>query len=93
MAGVADLIDRLDEIMDRAEESFNRIMGRIGIGPPTRPIGSTEMPRGEMLADFRAIALDTDGLTLRREELTRALGPAEGTKQFARWYREMMRGG
>ncbi len=81
---------KFDEIMDRAEESFNRIMGRIGT--PAPPPGATATPREDMLTEFRAIEIDPDGLTFKREELDRAYGPAEGAKQFAKWYRDMMNG-
>ena len=81
---------KFDEIMDRAEKSFDRIMGRIS--EPTPPPGATATSREDMLTEFRTIELDPDGLTLRREELDRAHGPAEGAKQFAKWYRDLMNG-
>ncbi len=80
---------KFDEIMDRAEKSFDRIMGRIE--SPTRP-GVTATSREDMLTEFQAIALDPDGLTLKREELDRAHGAAEGARQFAKWYRDMQNG-
>ena len=60
---------KFDEIMDRAEESFNRIMGRIA--EPTPPPGATATSREDMLTEFRTIEIDPDGLTLKRDELVR----------------------
>jgi hypothetical protein len=87
---VADPTKKFDELIDRAEKSFDRIMGKIS--GPARPPGSTATSRGDMLAEFREIELDPDGLTLKREELDRAHGPVEGARQFAQWYRDMMNG-
>ncbi len=86
---MADIDKRFDDIMDRAAKSFDRIMGRIQT--PSRP-GATVTSREEMLAQFGPIALDKDGLTLKRMELDRAHGPAEGAKQFVEWYRDMQSG-
>lgn len=87
---MADPAKRFDDIMDRAEKSFERIMGRIET--PQRPLGAETMSKEEMRAEFQPIALDPDGLTLKRMELDRAYGPAEGAKQFVQWYRENMNG-
>lgn len=87
---MVDPAKKFDELMGRAEKSFDRIMGRIET--PETPLGSTPTSREEMLAQFQPIALDPDGLTLKRKELERAYGPAEGAKQFVAWYRDMANG-
>ena len=86
---MADIDKRFDDIMDRAAKSFDRIMGRIQA--PSRP-GETVTSREEMLAQFQPIALDQEGLTLKRMELDRAHGPAEGAKKFVEWYTDLMNG-
>ncbi len=89
---MADPTKRYEAIEEGAEEEYKRISGGIEDVAPKRPVGSTPTTRGEMLAEFREIALDPNGLTLKRMELDRAYGPAEGVKQFVQWYRDFMNG-
>ena len=84
-----DINKRFDDIMDKAEKSFDRIMG--GMESPTRP-GATVTSREEMLVQFLPIALDKDGLTLKRMELDRAHGPAQGALKFVEWYTDLAKG-
>ena len=85
-----DPIKKFESIKDRAEKSFARIIGNVET--PTQPPGATVTSREDMLAQFQPIALDQEGLTLKRMELDRAYGPAEGAKKFVQWYTDMQSG-
>ncbi len=85
---MADPAKKFEEVSERALKTFERLIG--GMSTP-RP-GETVTSREEMLAQFQPIALDPDGLTLKRMELDRAYGPAEGAKQFVKWYTDLMNG-
>ncbi|MEE9569462.1 MAG: hypothetical protein V3W37_08755 [Candidatus Binatia bacterium] len=89
---MADPTKRYEAIEKGAEEEYKRISGDVEDVAPTHPVGVAATTREDMLAEFRAVELDPNGLTLKRMELDRAYGPVEGAKQFVQWYTDLMNG-
>ena len=88
---VADPKIRFEEILERAEKSFERVMGRMEDVTPDAPIGSEPMSQEEMLRDYVQVREDPIALRERAQEFVRQHGFRKGILTYKDWVVDMER--
>ena len=86
---MADPTKRFEEILERSEKTFERMMGGMEEVTPDRPIGSEPVSKEDLLRDYLLVREDPTALRDRAQEFIRQHGFRKGILTYKDWIVDM----